>query len=228
MKRGFHRSGLKTAGIVGAAVLSLSLAACSTDEAEDAMASATSSATSMSQSASSSAAAQSEADKDAPFGPACQDYVAAHPDGPASLEALKDQNIADAVGNIPELKTLAAALSGGLNPDVDLTGTLRDGQWTVFAPTEEAFAKLDEATVAKLKEDSDLLTSILTYHVVDGQAAPSQAIGTHTTVNGADIEVTASGDDVMVNDARVLCGGVVTDNATVYLVDSVILPPAAK
>ncbi len=228
MKRGFHRSGLKTAGIVGAAVLSLSLAACSTDEAEDAMASATSSATSMSQSASSSAAAQSEADKDAPFGPACQDYVAKHPDGPASLEALKDQNIADAVGNIPELKTLAAALSGGLNPDVDLTGTLRDGQWTVFAPTEEAFAKLDEATVAKLKEDSDLLTSILTYHVVDGQAAPSQAVGTHTTVNGADIEVTASGDDVMVNDARVLCGGVVTDNATVYLVDSVILPPAAK
>ena len=68
--------------------------------------------------------------------------------------------------------------------------------------------------------------SILTYHVVPGQIAPADIAGTHTTVQGADLEVTGSGDELMVNDANVICGGVQTANATVYLIDTVLMPPA--
>ena len=81
------------------------------------------------------------------------------------------------------------------------------------------------ATIETLQTDADLLTSILTYHVVPGQAGPDEIVGTHTTVNGADLEVTGSGDELMVNDAMVICGGVQTANATVYLIDSVLMPP---
>jgi uncharacterized surface protein with fasciclin (FAS1) repeats len=76
-----------------------------------------------------------------------------------------------------------------------------------------------------LSTDADLLTSVLTYHVVPGQIEPADIAGTHTTVQGADLEVTGSGDEWMVNDATVLCGGVQTANATVYLIDSVLMPP---
>jgi len=66
----------------------------------------------------------------------------------------------------------------------------------------------------------------LTYHVVAGQAGPDQVVGTHTTVQGAQLTVTGSGDDLMVNNANVVCGGIQTANATVYLIDSVLLPPS--
>ncbi|WP_288801741.1 fasciclin domain-containing protein [uncultured Corynebacterium sp.] len=229
MKRERNRVGLKAASLAGATILSLSLVACSSDDAEETMSSASETMTSMSESATSETATSEEAANDeAPFGPGCQAYAEAHPDGPASLDELKKQNIAEAVANIPELKTLTAALTGGLNPEVDLTDTLRDGEWTVFAPTEEAFGKLDAATVEKLKQDPELLKSILTYHVVDGQAAPSKAVGTHTTVNGAELTVTKEGEDVRVNEAGVLCGGIQLENAVVYMVDSVLMPPMDK
>ena len=132
-----------------------------------------------------------------------------------------------AASNNPLLTTLTAAVSGGLNPNVNLVDTLNGGQFTLFAPTDAAFAKLDPATVDKLKTDSALLTSILTYHVVPGQASPDQVVGTHKTVNGADLTVTSGGPDhLMVNNANVVCGGVSTTNATVYLIDSVLLPPS--
>ena len=91
---------------------------------------------------------------------------------------------------------------------------------------DAAFAKLDPATVETLKTNSDLLTSILTYHVVPGQVIPAQVVGTHKTVQGADLTVTGSGNHLTVNGANVVCGGVKTANATVYLIDTVLLPPA--
>ena len=100
------------------------------------------------------------------------------------------------------------------------------GQFTVFAPTDDAFAKIDPATIEKLKTDSALLTSILTYHVVPGQAAPAQVVGEHKTVQGATLNVTGSGDALKVNDANVVCGGVTTTNAQVYLIDTVLMTPA--
>ena len=124
------------------------------------------------------------------------------------------------------LKTLVAAVSGQLNPDVDLVDTLNSGEFTVFAPVDDAFAKVDAATIDTLKTDSALLTKVLTYHVVSGQIEPSSIAGSHTTVEGQSLEVTGSGDSLMVNGAQVICGGVQTANATVYLVDSVLMPPA--
>lgn len=158
-------------------------------------------------------------------GPGCAGYAQQVPTGPGSVGELAKVPVATATANSPVLTTLAAALSGGLNPQVNLVSTLNGGQFTVFAPTNDAFAKLDAATIDKLKVDSALLTSILTYHVVPGQAGPDQVVGTHKTVNGADLTVSGTGDHLMVNNANVVCGGIATTNATVYLIDSVLLPP---
>lgn len=160
-------------------------------------------------------------------GPGCAAYAQQVPTGPGSVGELAKVPVATAAANSPVLTTLAAALSGGLNPQVNLVDTLNGGQFTVFAPTNDAFAKLDPATIDKLKTDSALLTSILTYHVVSGQAGPDQVVGTHKTVNGASLTVSGMGDHLMVNNANLVCGGIPTTNATVYLIDTVLLPPAS-
>ncbi|TRW80703.1 fasciclin domain-containing protein [Mycolicibacterium sp. 018/SC-01/001] len=161
-----------------------------------------------------------------PTGPGCAAYAAQNPVGPGSVQGMSMAPVAEAAASNPMLTTLTAALSGKLNPQVNLVDTLNGGEFTVFAPTDEAFAKVDPATIEKLKTDAPLLTSILTYHVVPGQADPAQVVGTHKTVQGADLTVTGTPDHLMVNNASVVCGGVKTANATVYLIDSVLLPPA--
>ena len=162
----------------------------------------------------------------APVGPGCAAYAQQVPDGPGSVAGMSTSPVTVAASNNPLLTTLTQAVSGQLNPDVNLVETLDGGQFTVFAPTDEAFAKLDPATIEQLGTDAPLLTNILTYHVVPGQADPSAVVGTHTTVQGAQVNVTGHGDQLKVNDASVVCGGVQTANATVYLIDSVLLPPA--
>ena len=159
-------------------------------------------------------------------GPGCQDYADAVPDGDGSIQGMSQDPVAVAASNNPLLTTLVAAVSGQLNPDVNLVDTLNGSEFTVFAPVDDAFGKIDPATIEALKTDSATLSSILTYHVVPGQIEPDDIVGTHTTVQGADVEVTGSGDDLMVNDAKVICGGVQTANATVYLIDTVLMPPA--
>ena len=159
-------------------------------------------------------------------GPACQAYADAVPDGDGSIEGMSQDPVAVAASNNPMLTTLTAAVSGQLNPDVNLVDTLNGSEFTVFAPVDDAFAKIDPATIEKLKTDSDLLSSILTYHVVPGQASPAQVIGMHKTVQGADVTVTGGGNAIKVNDAGVVCGGVRTANATVYLIDTVLMPAA--
>jgi uncharacterized surface protein with fasciclin (FAS1) repeats len=160
-------------------------------------------------------------------GPGCAGYAAQNPTGPASVTGMARDPVAVAASHNPLLTTLTSALSGKLNPNVNLVDTLDGGEFTVFAPTDAAFAKIDPATIDKLKTDSALLTSILTYHVVPGQASPAQVVGSHKTVQGADVAVTGGGNAIKVNDANVVCGGVRTANATVYLVDTVLMPPAA-
>ena len=159
-------------------------------------------------------------------GPGCADYAAAVPSGAGSVEGMSADPVATAASNNPILTTLTAAVSGQLNPDVNLVDTLNSGEFTVFAPVDDAFAKIDPATIEGLKTDSATLSSILTYHVVPGQITPDDIVGTHPTVNGADLEVTGSGDELQVNGANVICGGVQTANATVYLIDTVLMPPA--
>jgi uncharacterized surface protein with fasciclin (FAS1) repeats len=160
-------------------------------------------------------------------GPGCEGYAEQVPDGAGSVEGMAADPVAVAAGNNPLLKTLTAAVSGQLNPKVDLVDTLNGDEFTVFAPVDDAFAALPKKTVASLAQpkNADLLSSILTYHVVPGQISPDEiADSTQTTVQGGDVEVTGSGDDLEVNDARVICGGVQTANATVYLIDAVLMP----
>ena len=158
-------------------------------------------------------------------GPACAAYAEAVPSGAGSIQGMSQDPVAVAASNNPMLTTLVKAVSGQLNPDVNLVDTLNGGEFTVFAPVDDAFAKVDPATIDTLKTDSAVLTKVLTYHVVPGQIEPSEIAGTHKTVEGGEVTVTGSGDNWKVNDATtVLCGGVQTANATVYLIDSVLMP----
>jgi uncharacterized surface protein with fasciclin (FAS1) repeats len=157
-------------------------------------------------------------------GPGCAAYAEQVPTGAGSVEGMALDPVAVAASNNPILTTLTAAVSGKLNPKVDLVDTLNGGEFTVFAPVDDAFAKIDAATIETLKTDDALLSKILTYHVVPGQITPDKIVGTHATVQGGSVTVTGSGDALKVDDASVICGGVKTKNATVYLIDSVLMP----
>jgi uncharacterized surface protein with fasciclin (FAS1) repeats len=137
--------------------------------------------------------------------------------------------VAVAASNNPLLKTLTQALSGQLNPNVNLVDTLNGGQFTVFAPVDSAFKKLPKKTLATLStpKGAKSLQTVLTYHVVKGQMTPDQIAGkTLTTVEGEKVKITGSGNNLMAQHAHVICGGVKTANATVYLIDSVMMPPS--
>jgi uncharacterized surface protein with fasciclin (FAS1) repeats len=162
-------------------------------------------------------------------GSGCADYAKAVPDGAGSVAGMAQDPVAVAASNNPLLKTLTAAVSGQLNKDVDLVDTLNNDEFTVFAPVDDAFAALPAKTVKTLgtPAGAETLASVLTYHVVPGQIAPDQIVGEQTTVQGGTVKVTGSGDNLKVNGANVICGGVQTANATVYLIDEVMMPPAA-
>ncbi len=160
-------------------------------------------------------------------GPGCSAYAAANPNGGGSIVGMAQDPVAVAASNNPLLTTLVAAVSGKLNPKVNLVDTLDGAEFTVFAPVDDAFAKLPAATLTALKDPANaaLLSSILTYHVVSGQLLPADLKGDLTTVNGAKVTITGSGSTLKVNGASVICGGVHTANATVYLIDTVLTPP---
>lgn len=212
---------LAVAGTVAA--LALALTGCSSGSGTGS--SSTSSSGSSMTTPSASATADPAADL---VGSGCAAYAKQVPTGAGSVAGMSQDPVATAASNNPLLTTLVAAVSGKLNPKVNLVDTLNGGEFTVFAPVDSAFAKIDSATIDTLKTDAGAatLSKILTYHVVPGQIEPSDIDGTHKTVQGADLTVTGSGDDLMVNDAKVICGGVQTANATVYLIDSVLMPPA--
>ena len=157
-------------------------------------------------------------------GSGCAAYAKANPTGAGSVGGMAADPVAVAASNNPLLTTLVAAVSGKLNPGVNLVQTLDSAEFTVFAPVDSAFAKIPAATIASLKTDSATLTKILTYHVIAGQLSPSQIVGTHKTVEGDSVTVTGSGNDLKVNDSTIVCGGVKTKNATVYLIDTVLMP----
>ncbi|WP_410877198.1 fasciclin domain-containing protein [Nocardia sp. A7] len=200
----------------------LGLTACSDDDSSTTAASSSSAPMTSAPTTTTGASAASDL-----VGPGCAAYAAQVPSGPGSVSGMAQEPVAVAASNNPMLTTLVSAVSGKLNPEVNLVDTLNGGQFTVFAPVDSAFAKIDPATIESLKTDSATLTSILTYHVVPGRIAPQDIAGTHKTVQGADVTVTGSGDTIKVADANNICGGVGTSNATVYMIDSVLMPPAA-
>lgn len=107
-------------------------------------------------------------------GPGCADYAKQVPTGAGSVSGMAQDPVAVAASHNPLLTTLVSAVSGQLNPQVNLVDTLDGGQFTVFAPVDAAFAKIPAATVDSLKTDSGTLSKILTYHVVPGRIAPDQ------------------------------------------------------
>ncbi|MGC4943534.1 fasciclin domain-containing protein [Kribbella sp. DT2] len=160
-------------------------------------------------------------------GPGCADYAKANATGAGSIDGMAAAPVASAAAGNPLLKTLVASVSGQLNPKVNLVSTLNSDEFTVFAPVDSAFAKIPAATINTLKTDSALLTKILTYHVVPGQLDATAVVGKHATAEKQELTVTGSGQNLKVNNANVICGGVKTANATVYLIDTVLMPPAA-
>jgi uncharacterized surface protein with fasciclin (FAS1) repeats len=204
---------------VGAASLALFGAACGSG---DMASSGTSSAAPTTTTTQSSAAMADPAAN--LVGPGCADYAKQVPSGAGSVAGMAADPVAVAASNNPLLTTLVSAVSGKLNPKVDLVSTLNGAEFTVFAPVDSAFAKIDPATIETLKTDDALLTKILTYHVVPGQITPDKIVGDQKTVQTGTVKVTGTKDALKVNDANVICGGVKTANATVYLIDTVLLP----
>ncbi|MGN6780076.1 MAG: fasciclin domain-containing protein [Marmoricola sp.] len=212
----------KTLATLAVAGTLFGAAACGSNS-NDASASS-SDMSSSSPSASSSTMANPAADL---VGPGCGAYAKAVPNGAGSVAGMAQDKVAVAASNNPLLTTLVAAVSGKLNPKVNLVPALNNGEYTVFAPVDDAFAKLPKSTVATLKTPAgaDTLKKVLTYHVISGQIAPSQIDGSHKTLEGSSVTVKGTGDNIVVDGhAHVICGGVHTANATVYLIDEVLMP----
>lgn len=143
--------------------------------------------------------------------------------GPQARAAEKD--IVDTAVAAGQFKTLASALQAA-----GLVDTLKgDGPFTVFAPTDEAFAKLPAGTVENLlkPENKDQLVAILTYHVVPGkvQAADVVKMDEAKTVNGKMVDIEVKGDTAMVNDAKVTKTDIAASNGVIHIIDTVIMPP---
>jgi uncharacterized surface protein with fasciclin (FAS1) repeats len=213
----------KIAGLAAALALPLTLAACGGTEATPAGQS-TSSAPSMSASSSpmaspSTSPSMSASTADAPFGAACS---AVPKTGKGSFDGMSADPVATAASNNPLLSTLVTAVK-----QAGLVDTLNNAEnITVFAPTNDAFAKIDKKTLTKVLADKKMLTAILTEHVVAEKLTPETLAGEHDTLNPEQgVTVEGSGEDFTVNgDAKVLCGNVQTANATVYIIDTVLLP----
>ena len=153
------------------------------------------------------------------FGPACSAVPAS---GAGSFMGMAQDPVATAASNNPVLSSLVGAVK-----EAGLVDTLNSANGiTVFAPTNDAFSALPQATLdAAMADPKGLLTTVLTYHVVEGKLSPEMLAGTHTTLQGDTIEITGSGEDFKVNgQSSVVCGNVQTANATVYIIDGVLMP----
>ena len=142
--------------------------------------------------------------------------------GPAN--SAGEMDIVDTAVQAGNFGTLAAALEAA-----GLIETLKgDGPFTVFAPTDEAFAKLPEGTVQELlkPENKDQLTAILTYHVVSGAVMAEQVVGLSEakTVNGQSVDISVNGSMVKVDEAMVVATDIMASNGVIHVIDSVILP----
>jgi uncharacterized surface protein with fasciclin (FAS1) repeats len=139
-------------------------------------------------------------------------------------EGANKKDIVDTAIEAGSFTTLVTALQSA-----GLVETLKgDGPFTVFAPTDEAFAKLPSGTVEDLlkPENKDKLVAILTYHVVPGKVTAAEVVklNSATTVNGQEIDVSASNGTVSVDNAKVIKADILTSNGVIHVIDSVILP----
>ena len=205
--------------------LGLATAACGSSASSTAASGPASSGPASSGPASSAAAAPAAASPAAAamdFGPACASVPKS---GAGSFSGMSTAPVATAASANPALSTLVAAVkAAGLVDTLNSASNI-----TVFAPDNAAFAKLPAATLKKVLADKAELTKILTYHVAPARYTPAQlSSGTAIkTLEGGTVTPAAMGSTYEVNAAHVVCGNVQTANATVYIIDTVLMPPAS-
>jgi uncharacterized surface protein with fasciclin (FAS1) repeats len=217
-----NRSSLRRTGAAGAALiaLSLGLAACGDDADSGSSASDDTSSSAAAPADDMSAEPAMDAGADT-FGPACD---AIPKDGKGSFNGMVTDPVATAASNNPLLSTLVTAVGAvpGLADTLNAAPAL-----TVFAPTNDAFGKIPEKDLNAVLADQATLTAILSHHVVGEQVGPDQLAGEHETLNGDTITIEGDADAGFTVDgaaANVICGNIPTKNATVYVIDSVLMP----
>jgi uncharacterized surface protein with fasciclin (FAS1) repeats len=142
-----------------------------------------------------------------------------------TLANLNTLPVGQALAKIPSLSTFTSAIGGGLNPAVNIVPVLENGPYVIFAPTNDAFAKLDPAQLEALKTDPAALTKLDYYHVFLGLLGPGDVAGQRPTQQGNEINVAGKDGDIKINDtAKVICGGIQASNARIYIIDSVLDP----
>lgn len=191
-----------------ALLMGLGLTACGSDDSDSGAASSSESTTAAAQETSTG-----------PFGDGCKLIPN---NGAGSVDSMSQEPVATAASTNPLLTTLVTAVK-----EADLVETLDTAEaLTVFAPTDDAFKEIPKADLDALLADKEKLTEVLTHHVVAGQLSPDEVAGEHETLAGDMLTVEGSGEEFTVGDekAAVICGNVPTANATVYVVDTVLMP----
>jgi uncharacterized surface protein with fasciclin (FAS1) repeats len=219
VKRTLLSRGVLISAVAG---LTLALGACGSDDPADSQASS-SAAGSTSESAETSAPPS-----DRPFGAGCATVPA---EGPGSFAAMAGQPVVTALSTNPAVSTVVQAVTAANL--ADSINTLQD--ITVLVPANTAFEAIPPDTLQALMADSAQLTAVLTHHVIQGRLTPDRLAGTHTTLNNDEVTIEGSGETFTIagegtvtqTDASVICGNVQTANATVYIIDQVLTPPAA-
>ncbi|HEX4948033.1 MAG TPA: fasciclin domain-containing protein [Blastocatellia bacterium] len=146
----------------------------------------------------------------------------------ATTTRAQDKDIVDTAVAAGSFKTLATALT-----EAGLIETLKsNGPFTVFAPTDEAFAKIPKAQLEALLKEKEALTKVLTYHVVKGKVPAGEVVKLNGkavgTVEGSTVKVKVNGDKVMVNNANVVKTDIMTSNGVIHVIDTVIMPKMEK
>ena len=208
----------RTLGLAALALTaSMGLAACGSESDASSAADETTPSATTSETPMESESPSEEPMAAGPFGAGCAGVPT---EGEGSVEGMADDPVATAASNNPLLKTLVAAVT-----EAGLVDTLNSAEaLTVFAPTDDAFAAIPKKDLNALLADKEALTTVLTHHVVAGQLSPEDVAGEHETLAGDMITVEGAGEDFTAEGAAVVCGNVSTANATVYVIDSVMMP----
>jgi uncharacterized surface protein with fasciclin (FAS1) repeats len=219
-------SNLLTRGalLTAVAALTIPLSACGSDDTSRSSASVDTGTGSSAEAPESSAMPAS----DEPFGAGCS---AVPTEGEGSFTGMTDDPVATAASNNPALSTLVTAVQAA-----NLVDSLNGAEdITVLAPANPAFEAVPADALQGLLADTPRLTAVLTHHVIQGRLAPDELAGTHTTLNNDEVTIEGEGEDfsiaadgtVVGMEASAICGNVQTANATVYIIDQVLAPPAA-
>lgn len=153
------------------------------------------------------------------YGEACSDVPAS---GDGSVEGMATAPVASAASANPLLTTLVTAVGAA-----DLVEPLNSAEeLTVFAPANPAFEAFSKKELNGLLKDKETLTAVLTHHVVPERVDPADLGGEYETLNGDMLTINGEGEEATIGDeeATVLCGGIQTANATVYVIDTVMMP----